>query len=169
MGQASSAARALPHTPPLTTLNLLVPPLQVATGPRVDEFSLPSVTVAPTRPAGEEGPHLPWTGSVAGPEFPLRYMPFLEHLLNVLARSFGEMTALPLADKLAFVENPEKGARMLRCVACIAVAVLRRSPSCFEQPCCCCCHGRQVVGGMLKLKLKFKGDTAAVYTAVRTR
>ena len=54
---------------------------------------------------------------MAGPEFPLRYMPFLEHMLNVLARSFGEMTALPLADKLAFVENPEKGARMLRCVA----------------------------------------------------
>eukprot|EP00904_Undaria_pinnatifida_P009722 jgi/Undpi1/5880/HiC_scaffold_2.g01154.m1 len=85
----------------------------VATGPRVDESSLDSVTVAPTRPPGEEGPHLPWTGSVAGPEFPLRYMPFMEHLLNVLARSFGEMTALPLADKLAFVENPEKGARML--------------------------------------------------------
>lgn len=43
-------------------------------------------------------------------------MPFMEHMLNVLASSFGEMTALPLADKLAFVENPEKEARMLRCV-----------------------------------------------------
>lgn len=55
-------------------------------------------------------------------------MPFMEHLLNVLARSFGEMTALPLADKLAFVENPEKGARMLRCVAA------RVAPS-VEQTC----------------------------------
>lgn len=87
--------------------------------PRVDDKSLPSspVTVAPARPPGKEGPHLPWTGSMAGPEFPLNYMSFMEHMLNILAREFGgEMTALPLADKLAFVENPEKQARMLRCV-----------------------------------------------------
>lgn len=86
--------------------------------PRVGGKSLPSpVTVAPARPPGREGPHLPWTGSAAGPEFPLSYMPFMEHMLNVLARTFGgEMTALPLADKLAFVENPEKKARMLRYV-----------------------------------------------------
>lgn len=74
-----------------------------------------TTTVAPARPPGQEGPHLPWTGSMAGPEFPLTYMPFMEHMLNILARSFGEMTALPLADKLAFVENAEKKARMLRC------------------------------------------------------
>lgn len=84
--------------------------------PRVGGNRLPSpVTVAPARPPGQEGPHLPWTGSAAGPEFPLSYMPFMEHMLNVLAQTFGgEMTALPLADKLAFVENPEKKARMLR-------------------------------------------------------
>ncbi|CAM9375459.1 unnamed protein product, partial [Hapterophycus canaliculatus] len=87
----------------------------VAMEPRVgvDLSSETSTTVAPARPPGKEGPHLPWTGSMAGPEFPLTYMPFMEHLLNVLARSFGDMTALPLADKLAFVENPDKKARML--------------------------------------------------------
>ncbi|CAM9517808.1 unnamed protein product [Scytosiphon promiscuus] len=87
----------------------------VAMEPRVgvDLSSETSTTVAPARPPGKEGPHLPWTGSMAGPEFPLTYMPFMEHLLNVLARSFGDMTALPLADRLAFVENPDKNARML--------------------------------------------------------
>lgn len=75
------------------------------------------VIVEPARPPGEEGPHLPWTQSMAGPEFPLLYMPFMEHMLNILAQSFGgEMRALPLKDKLAFVENTEKQARMLRCV-----------------------------------------------------
>lgn len=81
--------------------------------PRVTKTSSP-VTVAPARPPGEEGPHLPWTGSMAGLEFPLNYMAFMENMLNVLARSFTGMTALPLADKLAFVENSEKQARMLR-------------------------------------------------------
>lgn len=78
-----------------------------------------STVVAPARPPGKEGPHLPWTGSMAGPEFTLTYMPFMEHMLNVLASSFGEMTALPLADRLAFVENEDKQARMLRSVCCI--------------------------------------------------
>lgn len=86
---------------------------QVAMEPRVG-VQHPATAVVPARPAGKEGPHLPWTGSMAGPEFPLTYMPFMERMLNVLASSFGEMTALPLADKLAFVENPDKQARMLR-------------------------------------------------------
>lgn len=83
--------------------------------PRVTStsFSAPA-TSAPLRTPGKEGPHLPWTGSYAGPEFPLSYMTFMEHMLNVLASSFGEMTALPLADRLAFVENADKKARMLR-------------------------------------------------------
>ncbi|CAN0116302.1 unnamed protein product [Ectocarpus sp. 12 AP-2014] len=85
----------------------------VAMEPRVNSKGSATETVAPARPAGKEGPHLPWTGSMAGPEFPLTYMPFMEHMLNVLARSFGEMTALPLADNLAFVENTDKKARML--------------------------------------------------------
>lgn len=85
--------------------------------PRVGGVTSSSATtVAPARPPGKEGPHLPWTGSMAGPEFPLTYMPFMEHLLNTLARSFGDMMALPLADKLAFVENSEKQARMVRLV-----------------------------------------------------
>lgn len=83
--------------------------------PRLGTQSMTPV-VEPLRPPGKEGPQLPWTGSVAGPEFPLSYMPFMEHMLNVLARSFGGMRALPLADRLAYVENPQKGARMLRCV-----------------------------------------------------
>lgn len=83
---------------------------------RIDGKTLGAdVTVEPSRPPGQEGPHLPWTQSMAGPEFPLNYMPFMEHMLNVLARSFGgQMRALPVKDKLAFVENQEKQARMLR-------------------------------------------------------
>lgn len=85
--------------------------------PRVGKTApAPPIAIQTVRPPGKEGPHLPWTGSVAGPEFPLSYMPFMEHMLNVLALSFGEMRALPLADKLAYVENPEKQARMLRWV-----------------------------------------------------
>lgn len=96
--------------------------LQVAMQPRVGGVdSGPATAVVPARPPGKEGPHLPWTGSMAGPEFPLTYMPFMEHLLNTLARSFGEMTALPLADKLAFVENSEKQARMIRSVSLCCV------------------------------------------------
>eukprot|EP00752_Nemacystus_decipiens_P011116 g9876.t1 len=85
----------------------------VAMEPRVGVQNSATTVVAPARPPGKEGPHLPWTGSMAGPEFPLTYMPFMEHMLNVLASSFGEMTALPLADRLAFVENEDKQARML--------------------------------------------------------
>lgn len=79
------------------------------------------VVVEPAWPPGKEGPHLPWTQSMAGPEFPMHYMPFMEHMLNVLAQAFGgQMTALPVKDKLAFVQNEDKQARMLRCVcACI--------------------------------------------------
>lgn len=90
--------------------------VQVAMEPRVGVQTTANTVVAPARPAGKEGPHLPWTGSMAGPEFPLTYMPFMERMLNVLASSFGEMTALPLADRLAFVENQDKQARMLRLV-----------------------------------------------------
>lgn len=98
---------------------------QVAMQPRVGKADVgQATTVAPARPPGKEGPHLPWTGSMAGPEFPLTYMPFMEHLLNTLARSFGEMTALPLADKLAFVENSEKQARMVRLVSLRCVRVV---------------------------------------------
>lgn len=99
--------------------------------PRVDSKGAATETVAPARPAGKEGPHLPWTGSMAGPEFPLTYMPFMEHMLNVLARSFGEMTALPLADKLAFVENKDKKARMLRLVPRLGTTLyFERAPLC---------------------------------------
>lgn len=91
--------------------------------PRVGVQNSASTVVAPARPPGKEGPHLPWTGSMAGPEFPLTYMPFMEHMLNVLASSFGEMTALPLADRLAFVENEDKQARMLRSVMYLCMYV----------------------------------------------
>lgn len=97
--------------------------MQPRVGGGVDSTG-PATAVVPARPPGKEGPHLPWTGSMAGPEFPLTYMPFMEHLLNTLARSFGEMTALPLADKLAFVENPEKQARMIRSANSVFAACL---------------------------------------------
>eukprot|EP00903_Cladosiphon_okamuranus_P007101 g6900.t1 len=100
----------------------------VAMEPRVGVQNTANTVVAPARPAGKEGLHLPWTGSIAGPEFPLTYMPFMEHMLNVLASSFGEMTGLPLADRLAFVENPEKKARMLSmCFASPEVRKVRLS------------------------------------------
>ncbi|CAM9821352.1 unnamed protein product [Discosporangium mesarthrocarpum] len=85
----------------------------VATGPRRYVGSEPRITVSPARTPGEEGPHLPWQQSMAGPEFPLNYMPFMEHMLNVLAESFGTMTATPVADRLAFAENKDKRARIL--------------------------------------------------------
>lgn len=86
--------------------------------PRVGAGAQSSIAtvVSPARPPGKEGPVLPWTGSLAGPDFSLNYMPFMEQMLNTLAQSFGGMRALPLADRLAYVENPEKKARMLRCV-----------------------------------------------------
>lgn len=102
--------------------------------PRVNSKGSATETVAPARPAGKEGPHLPWTGSMAGPEFPLTYMPFMEHMLNVLARSFGEMTALPLADKLAFVENTDKKARMLRLVPILRY-FFERAPLIYRRAC----------------------------------
>ncbi|CAM9737232.1 unnamed protein product [Choristocarpus tenellus] len=85
----------------------------VATGPKVEVDTPQSVTVTTGRTPGQEGPHLPWRQSVAGPEHPLNYMPFMEHMLNVLAESFGEMTVTPLADRLAFAENTDKKARIL--------------------------------------------------------
>lgn len=74
-------------------------------------------------------------------------MPFMEHMLNVLARSFGKMTALPLADKLAFVENKDKKARMLRCASVVLGAGLPARTKCrqaglhrrtWNVVCCCC-------------------------------